>query len=264
MRGGSLIRPVLTAWKNAHPSVSGHSGQFELREIVNGILYQARAGCAWRLLPHDLPSWSAVYYYFAKWRDDGTDQVIHDLLRWQVREKTGRAEDPTAVVMDSQTVRAANNVPTVTTGLDVGKRSPGRKRGIATDVIGLIIAVVVVAASVHDNAIGIAPLDKVVARNPSVTKAWVDAGFKDTVAIHGAVLGVDVEVVKRDPEAKGFVPEPRRWVVEQPRGTLILHRRLVRDYEARPESSASMILRSSIDNMSRRLADTVTPTRRDS
>jgi transposase len=116
-----LIRPVLTAWKNAHTSVSGHSGQFELREIVNGILYQARAGCAWRLLPHDLPPWSAVYYYFAKWRDDGTDQVIHDLLRWQVRERAGRAEDPTAVVMDSQTVRAANNVPAATTGLDVGK-----------------------------------------------------------------------------------------------------------------------------------------------
>lgn len=258
-----LIRPVLTAWKNAHPSVSGHSGQFELREFVNGILYQARTGCAWRLLPHDLPPWSAVYYYFAKWRDDGTDQVIHDLLRWQVREKAGRAEDPTAVVMDSQTVRAANNVPAATTGLDVGKKSPGRKRGIATDVIGLIIAVVVVAASVHDNAIGTALLDRVVAHNPSVTKAWVDAGFKDGVAIHGATLGVDVEVVKRDPQAKGFVPEPRQWVVEQSWSTLILHRRLVRDYEARPESSASMVLWSSIDNMTRRLTDTTTPTWRD-
>jgi transposase len=255
-----LIRPVLTAWKNAHPSVSGHCGQFELREIVNGILYQARAGCAWRLLPHDLPSWSAVYYYFAKWRDDGTDQVIHDLLRWQVRERAGRAEDPTAVVLDSQTVRAANNVPAATTGLDAGKKSPGRKRGIATDVIGLIIAVVVMAASTHDNVIGTALLDKVAADNPTVTKAWVDAGFKDAVAIHGALLGVDVEVVKRDPDVKGFVPEPKRWVVEQTWGSLILHRRLVRDYEARPESSASMVYWSAIDNMTRRLTDTATPT----
>jgi hypothetical protein len=123
--------------------------------------------------------------------------------------------------------------------------------------------VVVVAASVHDNAIGTAVLDKVMARNPGVTKAWVDAGFKDTVAIHGATLGVDVEVVRRDPQTTGFVPEPKRWVVEQTWGTLILHRRLVRDYEARPESSASMIWWSSIDNMTRRVTDTPMPTWRD-
>ncbi|MFG2142141.1 transposase [Streptomyces sp. NPDC048650] len=148
-----LVRPVLTAWKDARPSVSGHAGRYELREFVNAILYQARTGCQWRYLPKDLPPDGAVYYYFAKWRDDGTAQTIHDLLRWQVREMAGRAEDPTAVVIDSQSVRASNNVPATTAGLDVGKKTPGRKRGIATDVIGLIIAVVVVAASVHGNVI---------------------------------------------------------------------------------------------------------------
>jgi transposase len=258
-----LMRPVLEAWKNARPSVSGHQGRYELREIVNAIFYQARTGCQWRYLPKDLPPWGAVYYYFALWRDDGTTQTVHDLLRWQVREQAGRAEDPTAVVIDSQSVRAANNVPAATTGLDVGKKTPGRKRGIATDVIGLIIAVVVVAASVHDNVIGNALLDKVAAHNPSVVKAWVDAGFKDDVAIHGALLGIDVEVVRRNPADSGFVPQAKRWVVEQTWGTLILHRRLARDYEANPASAETMIHWSAIDNMSRRLTGAVTPNWRD-
>lgn len=224
-----LIRPVITAWKARHPSVSGHEGQYAMREIVNAILYQTRTGCQWRYLPHDLPPKSAVYYYFAKWRDDGTAETIHDLLRWQVRESRKRHEDPTAVVMDSQTVRASMNAPKETTGLDPGKRSPGRKRGIATDVLGLVIAAVVVAASVHGNAIGIALLDKVVARAPTVTKAWVDAGFKNAV-------------------------------VEQRLGTLMLHRRLARDYEARPASSVAMIHWSMTDVMLRRLTHTCTPT----
>ncbi|MDT0301290.1 transposase [Streptomonospora wellingtoniae] len=85
----ALIKPVIAAWKAAHPSVSGHQGAYDMREIVNAILYQGRTGCQWAFLPHDLPPSSAVYYYFAAWRDEGTDQTIHDLLRWHTREKRG-------------------------------------------------------------------------------------------------------------------------------------------------------------------------------
>jgi transposase len=223
------------------PSVSGHAGQYEMREIVNAILYQARTGCQWRYPPHDLLPKSAVYYYVARWRDDGTAETIHDLLRWQAREMRKRHEHPTAVVLDSQTVRASVNAPKEPTGLDPGKKSPGRKRGITTDVLGLIIAVVVVAARVHDNAIGIALLDKVAAAAPTVTKGWVDAGFKQAVVEYGARLGIDVEIVQREPGARGFTPEPKRWVVEQTFGTLLPHRRLVRDYETRLASSVAMI-----------------------
>lgn len=92
-----LIDPFLRAWKAKRPSPSGHEGRYAMREIVNALFYQNRTGCQWQLLPHDLPPWSAVYYYFKLWRDDGTDQVIHDLLRCQVRQKAGRAEDPSAV-----------------------------------------------------------------------------------------------------------------------------------------------------------------------
>ena len=89
----ALIEPVITAWKAAHPSVSGHQGGYAMREVVNAILYQSRTGCQWDYLPHDLPPRSAAYY-FASWRDDGTDQAIHDLLRWHAREKKGRRARP--------------------------------------------------------------------------------------------------------------------------------------------------------------------------
>lgn len=256
----AVLGPFLQAWKAKHPSVSGHQGQYDLREIVNALLYQNRTGCQWAYLPHDLPPKSATYYYFGVWRDDGTDQVIHDLLRCQAREKAGRGEDPTAVVLDTQSVRVANHVPAATTGKDAAKRVPGRKRGLAVDVIGLIIAVVVTAASATDNQVGIHLLDQVATHTPTVTKAWVDAGFKDDVAIHGAVHGIDVEQVKRTDTTSGFVPIPRRWVVEQTHGTLMLHRRLVRDYEINPASSVSHTLWASMANLIRRITGTSTPT----
>ncbi|WP_182875227.1 IS5 family transposase [Microbispora sp. H10670] len=255
----ALIEPVITAWKAAHPSVSGHQGRYDLREIVNAILYQSRTGCQWDYLPHDLPPRSAVYYYFAKWRDDGTDQTIHDLLRWQAREKRGRLADPSLVVLDTQSVHAAAGVPSDTTGRDAGKKVPGRKRGLAVDVLGLVIAVVVLAASAHDNAAGIALLDRVAAATPpgSVRTAMADQGFKNTVADHGAALGIDVRVVERNPTDKGFVPQPKRWVVEQTYGILAWHRRLVRDYEHRPASSESRVYSAMSDVMVRRLTGTL-------
>lgn len=255
----ALVGPFLAAWKARHPSVSGHEGRYDLREIVNAIFYQNRTGCQWAYLPHDLPPKSATYYYFALWRDDGTDQAIHDLLRCQAREKAGRSEDPTAVVMDTQSIRAANHVPAATTGKDAGKRVPGRKRGLAVDTLGLIIAVVVAAASVTDNVIGVKLLDQVIAHTPTVTKAFVDMGFKDDVAIHGALHGIDVEQVKRSDAAAGFVPLKRRWVVEQTNGTLMLHRRLVREYESNPASSVSRTFWASTANLVRRLTGTSTP-----
>ncbi|XXZ51874.1 IS5 family transposase [Streptomyces cavourensis] len=260
----ALIEPVLTAWKARHRSVSGHQGRYPLREIVNSILYQFRTGCQWALLPNDLPPKSATYYYFAAWRDDGTDQQIHELLRCQVRERNRRLEDPTLVILDTQSVRAAAGVPAVTTSKDAAKRVPGRKRGLAVDVLGLVIAVTVLAASVHDNAAGVTLLDQVaVAAGGSVSKALVDQGFKNQVVTHGAGFGIDVEIVRRKSGEKGFVPQPKRWRVEQTFGILILHRRLVRDYEHRLASSASRVYWAMTQVMARRLTDTSSLTWRD-
>ncbi|MEV4105996.1 IS5 family transposase [Nonomuraea sp. NPDC049649] len=257
----ALIEPVITAWKAAHPSVSGHQGKYQMREIVNAIMYQSRTGCQWSLLPHDLPPRSAVMYYYTAWRKDGTDKTIHDLLRFQVREKNRRLADPSLVVLDTQSVRAAAGVPKTTTGRDAAKKVPGRKRGLATDVLGLVIAVVVAAASIHDNAIGNALLDRVAAATPpgSVQTALVDQGFKNSVVAHGATRGIAVKIVERNPAGAGFVPQPKRWVVEQTYGTMSLHRRLVRDYEHDPASSESRVYWAMTDVMSRRLAGPSTP-----
>lgn len=249
----ALVEPVITAWKAAHPSVSGHQGRYEMREIVNAILYQNRSGCQWDLLPHDLPPAGAVKYYFYKWRDDGTDQTIHDLMRWQLREKKRRLADPSLVVLDTQSIHAAVGVPASTTGKDAAKRVPGRKRCLAVDVLGLVIDCVVLPASAHENTAGIALLDGVTAQCDTVTKALVDQGFKNKVVEHGKNLGIDVEIVERNPDQHGFVPQAKRWIVEQTNGILMFYRRLVRDYEHRPASSRSRVLWAMTSVMSRRL-----------
>ena len=211
----ALIEPVITAWKAAHPSVSGHQGSYEMREIVNAIFYQGRTGCQWDYLPHDLPPRSAAYYYFARWRDDGTDQAIHDLLRWHAREK--RAARPTRA-WSCWTPRACTRRPRSRRprpGNDAGKKVPGRKRAWPWTCWAWSSRSSVLAASAHENTAGIALLDRVAAQAGTVRTALVDQGFKNAVAAHGATLGIDVKIVERNPADKGFVPQPKRWVVEQ-------------------------------------------------
>ncbi len=106
--------------------------------------------------------------------------------------------------MDTQSVKTSTNVPASTQGTDAGKKIVRRKSGIITDTLGLLVAVIVTAASVSDNPIGAALLDEATARHPSLAKTWVDAGFKTTVVEYGASLGIDVEVVTKDPAVKGF------------------------------------------------------------
>jgi len=248
-----LVEPVITAWKARHPSVSGHQGKYAMREIVNAILYQNRTGCQWEFLPHDMPPPGAVKYYFYLWRDEGTDQDVHDLLRWQLREKRKRLADPSLVVLDTQSVHASVGVPATTTGRDAAKRVPGRKRCLAVDVLGLVIDCVVLPASAHENTAGIALLDGVAGQCDTVKKALVDQGFKKKVVEHGKNVGIDVEIVERNPDDKGFVPQAKRWIVEQTNGILMFYRRLVRDYEHRPASSRSRVFWAMTSVMSRRL-----------
>ncbi len=164
------------------------------------------------------------------------------------------------MVLDTQSLHAAAGVPAETTGRDAAKKVPGRKRGLAVNVLGLVIAVVVLAASVHDNSFGTALLDKVaVSAAGTVTKVLVDQGFKKTVADHGERLGIEVEIVERNPADAGFVPQPIRWRVEQTNGILMLHRRLVCDYEHRPASAESRVYWAISDVMARRLTGGATP-----
>lgn len=258
----ALIAPRLTAWRQARTDagVSGRAPTHDLRDIFNAILYVNRTGIAWRYLPHDFPPYRTVYGYFAAWSKEGIFTELNYQLTGLVRDHHGRTIEPTASIMDSQSVKTSTNVPLTTQGTDAGKKIVGRKRGIITDTLGLLLAVIVTAASTSDNTIGINLLDQATTTHPTLTKTWVDAGFKNRVVEHGAALGVDVEIVTKDPQVKGFSVVKRRWVVERTIGWLMHHRRLVRDYEARPDNSASMITLAMIDNLAKRLTAENTPT----
>jgi transposase len=261
----ALIEPVLSAWRAARAQAGLGLAEpvHDLREIVNAILYVNRAGCAWQLLPHDFPPYKTVYDYYAKWEKDGTAEAIHDLLRRRVRERAGRLAGPSAALVDAQSVKTSPNVPETSQGIDAGKKIKGRKRHIATDTLGLLLVVLVTAASVQDTPGGRAVLTELAARHPSVTKAWVDAGYHNSAAATGAAHGITVEVVRKDPGCRGFRPLPKRWAIERTYGWLMLHRRLARDYESLPARSRAMIHWAMTDNMSRRLTGESTQTWRD-
>ena len=255
----ALIEPTLTAWRAARRGPGTTARVHGLREIVNAILYVCRTGIAWEYLPHDFPPYKTVYDYYAKWEADGTTEALHDLLRQQVRVVRGRTAAPSAAIIDSQSVKTSCNVGEASQGIDAGKKIKGRKRHIATDVMGLLLATVVTAASVQDSAGGHQVLDHLAAAHPTVSAVWVDGGYNNSVLRHGASHGIRVEVVKR-PTAKGFHVLPRRWVVERTLGWLMQHRRLVRDYEALPQRSRAMIHWAMANTMSRFLAGESTQT----
>jgi transposase len=257
----ALIEPVMSAWRaeRAQAGLGLAEPVHDLREIVNAILYINRTGIAWEYLPHDLPPCKTVYDYYAKWEKDGTTLQVHDLLRGQVREQAGRAADPTAAIIDVQVVKASSNAPEASQGYDAGKRTKGRKRHIATDTLGLLLALVITAACVQDTNGGKLVTEQLAGKHPTVTAGWVDGGYKTGFLEHAAEHGITFEVVRRPEDQKGFAVLPRRWVVERTFGWLVLHRRLVRDYETLPERSETMIYWALI-NMSRRLTGETTQT----
>jgi transposase len=249
----ALIEPMLLAWRAKRAGLGIAKIQHDLREIVNAILYVNRTGIAWEYLPHDFPPYKTVHGYFALWEKEGVTEAIHDALRDKVRQAAGRDVEPTAVIVDAQTVKTSSNVAEHSQGIDAGKKVKGTKRHIATDVLGLLLVVLVTAASVQDTVGGRAVVEQVAARHPIVSVAWVDSGYKQSVIDTGAAYGIDVQVVTKDPQQRGFVPQRKRWAVERTFGWLMLHRRLVRDYETNPQRSRAMIHWAMIDNMSRRL-----------
>jgi transposase len=256
----SLIEPALSAWRAERVAAGPAITQpvHDLREIVNAILYVSRAGCAWHLLPHDFPPYQTVYGYYAAWEKDGTTAAIRDLLRARVREQAGRSAEPAAAILDARSVKTSCNPPEPTQGVDNAKKIKGRKRHIATDTLGLLLAVLVTAASVQDNAGGQALIRQLAAARQDVTRIWVDAGYKRAVAGEGAAHGMQVEVYSKPAGLKGSRATPR-WPVERTFGWFMLHRRLAQDYETLPERSITMIHWSMTDNLSRRLTGESTP-----
>ncbi|MBF6047954.1 IS5 family transposase [Streptomyces sp. NRRL B-1677] len=224
------------------------------RRIVDAIFYVVRTGCAWRQLPKDFAPWPAVYWYFTWWHDDGTVERIHDALRGKVREADDRNPEPSAGLIDSQSVRTAETVPAATRGFGAGKKVKGRKRFIVTDPLGRLLAVHVVAASVQDRGGAKQPLLWTRLDHPGVRKVWAGQGFAGRlVEWTSEILGRDLEIVRKDPGRRGFQVQPERWAVERTFSWLTAHRRLARDCETSPARSETMIRWAMIGIMVRRL-----------
>jgi transposase len=170
--------------------------------LLNAILYVNRTGIAWRYLPHDLPPWQTVYGYYTAWTQDGIFTELNYQIIGLLRDKTGRHREPSAAIMDSQSVKTSTNMPLTTQGVDAGKKIVGRKHGIVTDTLGLLLAVVVTAASVSDNRIGTPPTRPRRYRLPHPGQNLGRRRLQSQVIEHGARLGIDVEVVTKDPQLK--------------------------------------------------------------
>jgi transposase len=258
----ALIEPILAEWRKARIDrrPTGKPAPTGLRDIFNAILYLNRTGIPWKYLPHDFPPHGTVYSYYAAWRDEGILARLGYELTGLARVKEGRSPEPTATIIDTQSIKTSTNVPLTSQGTDAGKKIVGRKRGVITDALGLILAMTVSAASLSDNAIGIRLLNQAKNTYPTISKAWADTGFKNAVIEYGATIGIDVEVVPRNSQTRGFHVLKRRWVVERTLGWLMLHRRLARDYETLESSSEAMIHIASIDNLTRRITGETTQT----
>ena len=211
----------------------------DLRGVLDAILYVGRSACTWRDLPGDFPPWQTVYHYFARWRDDGTLRRVHDALHRRWRRSVGREETPSAGVLDSQSVQAAQEAEE--RGNDRAKCVAGRKRHVLVDTEGLLIAVVVTPASTNDKRGARLLFEGLRERCPRLTKMWADGGYRSGPLVEEArALGLELEVVERH-EGSGFVVAARRWVVERTFAWLLRYRRLCRDFERLSETVEALI-----------------------
>lgn len=238
------------------PKTGGRPAKYDRREIVNAILYVVRAGGAWRLLPHDFPSWRIVYHYFRLWKREGVWKRIHDRLRKLLRKAAGRQVQASAAILDSQSVKTTERGGE--RGYDAGKQVNGRKRHILVDTLGLLVVVCVTAASTQDRD-GARQLLQVLAQSwTRLRLIWADGAYAGELVEWVRELRerrrIKLEIVRRSEAAKGFVVLPKRWIVERTFGWLNRCRRLSKDYEYLTETSEAMIHVAMINLMVRRLA----------
>ena len=231
------------------------------RAIVDAIRYVVKYGIEWRALPVDYPPWRTVYGFFERWAARLLPAEMIDDLRRRLRVQQDRKPEPTAAIIDAQPVKCADTVGAATSGYDAGKKIKGRKRHIAVDVEGWLLAIWVTAASVQDRD-GAKPLLRILNEAfTSISLVWADGGYAGKlVGWAKNMLTITVQIVKRTDDMKGFVVLPRRWVVERTFGWIMRHRRCVRDYERRIEHHEAMVQWAMITIMTRRLARYTTGT----
>jgi putative transposase len=225
------------------------------RRVVNAILYVVRTGCQWRMLPKSFPNWSTVYGIFWKWRNDGVWQRIHDRLREKVRRAAGKKSTPTVAIVDSQSIRTAEGGEE--RGYDAGKKITGRKRHVAVDTLGMLLAVVVHSAGIQDQVGAEWVMDilgeqfrrlKVVFGDSAYGRSGLPEWVQQT-------FGWVLQTVLRPVGVKGFVILPKRWIVERTFAWLARYRRHSKDYEKTAASAEAFMYIAMINLMSKRLAN---------
>ena len=247
-----LLQPLLPAATNR-----GRPRERDLREILNGILYLPRSGCAWRLRPKEFGPWPTGHDYYRRWRQQGVWAQINHTVRQKVRVAAGKTDEPSGTILDSQSIKTGDQA--CASGYDAGKKIEGRKRHLVVDTLGLLLWVIVGPANVQDRDGARPLLQAVIQRFSTLRKIWADSGyagalvqwFQEQVGPRDWVL----EIVRRLEGVSGFHILPKRWIVERTLGWLVKSRRLARDYETAPQSSESMIYLTLIRLMLKRLAN---------
>jgi putative transposase len=255
----AVLEPALPAMLCDTP-LGGRPERHWRRTMLDAVFYVNDNGCKWRALPADFPPWQTVHGMFARWKKDGVWPDVVDLLRARVRVAEGRQAEPSAGIIDSQSVHesAEGVVPSATSGFDGWKKVNGRKRHLMTDTLGLLIAVVVSAACVQDRDGAVALLRRAVRRRRRrLARIWADNGYQGAYRDWSQKeLGITVDIVERPSASggQGFQVLPRRWVVERTNAWTSRRRRCARDYERLPGHHAGMVEIAAIIQMTRRLA----------
>ncbi|MGD9724818.1 MAG: IS5 family transposase [Nitrospiraceae bacterium] len=249
----ALVEPAIPPAKHG-----GRPRNVNVREVLNAIFYVLSTGCQWQALPKDLPPKSTAHHYFMLWEWDGTLERLHHALYVAAREREGRAANPTAAIIDSQSAKAAQKgAPRSTRRASMpGKKVTGRKRHILVDTLGLLLNVAVHPASVQDRDGARLVLNRRTRRLfPFIERIFADAGYQGArVAAAAARTGTwRIEIVKRS-ELHRFVVLPKRWIVERTLAWISRNRRLARDFERYARTVAAFIRLAMIRLMLRRLA----------